>query len=30
MTSSQIGDWFINEDGTNGSDLLPFLDSPPS
>ena len=30
MTSSQIGDWFINEDGTNGSDLLPFLDSQPS
>jgi len=30
MTSSQIGDWFIKEDGSNGSDLLPFLESPPS
>ena len=30
MTSSQIGDWFIKEDGSNGNDLLPFLNSPPS
>ena len=30
MTSSQIGDWFIKEDGTNGEALMPFLKSPPT
>ena len=29
MTSSQIGDWFIKEDGTKGSAIFPFLDKPP-
>ena len=29
MTSSQIGDWFIKEDGTNGDHLKPFLEQPP-
>ena len=29
MTSSQIGDWFIKEDGTNGENLKPFLEQPP-
>ena len=29
MTSSQIGDWFIKEDGTKGSAIIPFLDKPP-
>ena len=25
MTSSQIGDWFIKEEGTNGEALIPYL-----
>ena len=29
MTSSQIGDWFVKEDGTNGENLKPFLEQPP-
>ena len=29
MTSSQIGDWFVKEDGTNGENLEPFLEQPP-
>ena len=29
MTSSQIGDWFIKEDGSYGEGLKPFLESPP-
>ena len=29
MTSSQIGDWFVKEDGTNGENLRPFLEQPP-
>ena len=29
MTSSQIGDWFIKEEGSNGEKLKPFLESPP-
>ena len=29
MTSSQIGDWFVKEDGTNGENLKPFLKQPP-
>lgn len=29
MTSSQIGDWFIKEDGSHGEGLKPFLESPP-
>ena len=29
MTSSQIGDWFVKEDGTNGDYLEPFLEQPP-
>ena len=29
MTSSQIGDWFIKEDGSNGEAIKPFLESPP-
>ena len=29
MTSSQIGDWFIKEDGSYGERLKPFLESPP-
>ena len=29
MTSSQIGDWFIKEEGTNGEALIPYLKSPP-
>ena len=29
MTSSQIGDWFIKEDGTNGENIKPFLEQPP-
>ena len=29
MTSSQIGDWFVKEDGTNGENLKPFLGQPP-
>ena len=29
MTSSQIGDWFVKEDGTNGENLKPFLELPP-
>ena len=29
MTSSQIGDWFIKEDGSYGEGLEPFLESPP-
>ena len=29
MTSSQIGDWFVKEDGTNGEHLKPFLEQPP-
>ena len=29
MTSSQIGDWFIKEDGTNGDHLKPYLEQPP-
>ena len=29
MTSSQIGDWFVKEDGTNGEKLKPFLEQPP-
>ena len=30
MTSSQIGDWFIKEEGTNGEALIPYLTSPPN
>ena len=30
MTSSQIGDWFIKEEGTNGEALIPYLNSPPN
>ena len=30
MTSSQIGDWFIKEEGTNGEALVPYLMSPPN
>lgn len=30
MTSSQIGDWYIKEDGTNGEAIMPFLESPPN
>jgi len=30
MTSSQIGDWFIKEEGTNGEALMPYLTSPPN
>ena len=29
MTSSQIGDWFVKEDGTNGENIKPFLEQPP-
>ena len=29
MTSSQIGDWFVEEEGTNGTHLKPFLKQPP-
>jgi hypothetical protein len=29
MTSSQIGDWYIKEEGTNGKELTPYLDKPP-
>ena len=29
MTSSQIGDWFVKEDGTNGEIIKPFLEQPP-
>ena len=29
MTSSQIGDWFVKEDGTNGENIKPFLERPP-
>ena len=29
MTSSEIGDWFIGADGTDGADLRPFSDGPP-
>ena len=29
MTSSQIGDWFVKEDGTNRENLKPFLEQPP-
>ena len=29
MTSSQIGNWFIKEDGSHGEGLKPFLESPP-
>ena len=29
MTSSQIGDWFVEEEGTNGAHLKPFLQQPP-
>jgi len=29
MTSSQIGDWFVKEEGTNGVHLKPFLEQPP-
>ena len=30
MTSSQIGDWFVKEEGTNGDALIPYLTSPPN
>ena len=30
VTSSQMGDWFIDADGTNGSELLPFNDAAPT
>lgn len=30
MTSSQIGDWFIAADGTDGADLLPFSAGAPA
>ena len=30
MTSSQIGDWFIKEEGTYGEALIPYLTSPPN
>ena len=29
MTSSEIGDWYVKEDGTNGKNLIPFLEQPP-
>ena len=29
MTSSQIGDWFVKEDGTNGENLKLFIEQPP-
>ena len=29
MTSSQIGDWYIKEEGTNGEAIIPYLESPP-
>jgi len=29
MTSSQIGDWYIKEEGSNGKELTPYLDKPP-
>ncbi len=30
MTSSKIGDWFVEADGTDGAELLEFNDGPPS
>ena len=30
VTSSQMRDWFIDADGTNGSELLPFNDAAPT
>ena len=29
MTSSQIGDWYIKEEGSNGKELTPYLEKPP-
>ncbi len=29
VTSSQIGDWFIEADGTGGAEVAPFTDAPP-
>jgi len=29
MTSSQIGDWYVKEEGTNGEAIMPYLESPP-
>ena len=29
VTSSEMGDWFINADGTNGADLMPFSEHSP-
>jgi hypothetical protein len=30
MTSSQIGDWFVEAEGSQGADLEPFRDGPPA
>ncbi|MBX2883371.1 MAG: polysaccharide deacetylase family protein [Granulosicoccus sp.] len=30
VTSSEMGDWFIEADGTHGAELLPFNDGPPA
>ena len=29
MTSSQIGDWYVKEEGTNGEAIMPYLECPP-
>ena len=30
VTSSEMGDWFIEADGTQGAELLAYSDSPPT
>jgi len=29
MTSSQIGDWYVKEEGSYGKELIPYLENPP-